>query len=144
MTNVRAWRLFSLLPFWLLRKTSSQGQVGKSELCDRVELFVRRSLGCDQGRVLEQSLLSVLVSGVLQAPGHQTPEQRGVGGSVTSTTVLDGGMFGTQFDVPRVARQRRELPPVFEIETETPVEMDRCAFIDSLRSSLGGVHETNT
>ena len=35
LTEVRGWKLFSLLPFWLLRKPSSQGRVGKSELCER-------------------------------------------------------------------------------------------------------------
>ena len=36
--EVRAWKLFSLLPFWLLRKPSGQGRVGKAELSGRFEL----------------------------------------------------------------------------------------------------------
>ena len=37
--EVRVWKLFSLLPFWLLRKPLGQGRVGKAELSDRFELF---------------------------------------------------------------------------------------------------------
>ena len=37
--EVRAWKLFSLLPFWLLRRPLGQGRVGKAELSDRFELF---------------------------------------------------------------------------------------------------------
>ena len=37
--EVRAWKLFSLLPYWLLRKPLGQGRVGKAELSDRFELF---------------------------------------------------------------------------------------------------------
>ena len=58
LTEVRGWKLFSLLPFWLLRKPLSQGRVGKSELSERFEAFTRGALGRsafggDQGRVTE-------------------------------------------------------------------------------------------
>ena len=37
--ELRAWKLFCLLPFWLLQRPESQGRVGKVELCDRFDKF---------------------------------------------------------------------------------------------------------
>ena len=58
LTEVQGWKLFGLLPFWLLRKPPSQGQVEKSELSERFEAFTRGHWGAllfsgDQGRVAE-------------------------------------------------------------------------------------------
>ena len=37
--EVRAWKLFYLLRFWLLQRPQGQGRVGKAELCDRFDKF---------------------------------------------------------------------------------------------------------
>ena len=37
--ELRAWKLFSVLPFWLLFRPGSQGRVGRDELLRRFNLF---------------------------------------------------------------------------------------------------------
>ena len=97
LTEVRGWKLFSLLPFWLLRKPLSHGRVGKSELSERFE--ARQCL-----------------TGACLAPKCEESFR--------------------ELQARRPQFQRRELPPeVLEFEPQTPVELDRKTFFDSLRSS---------
>ena len=37
--ETQSWKLFCLLPFWLLRRPQSKGRVGKAELTKRYEQF---------------------------------------------------------------------------------------------------------
>ena len=38
--EIRGWKLFIVLPFWLLRRPFSRGRVGKAELSQRFDLFI--------------------------------------------------------------------------------------------------------
>ena len=71
-TEARGWGLFSLWPFWLLRKPPSQGRVGKSELSERFEAFTRGHWGA----LHLAAIRDASQTRVPETSGHQTPEQR--------------------------------------------------------------------
>ena len=68
----RAWNLFSLLPFWLLRKPLGQGRVRKAELSDRFELFTGGQWESLHGAATRDTIRNR----ELRAPSEPTPEQR--------------------------------------------------------------------
>ena len=70
----RAWKLFSLLPFWLLRKPLGQGRVRKAELSDRFELFTGGQWESLHGAATRDTIRNR----ELRAPSEPTPEQRAV------------------------------------------------------------------
>ena len=70
--EVRAWKLFSLLPFWLLRKPLGQGRVGKAELSDRFELFAGGQWESLHGAVTRDTIPNK----ELRVPSEATSEQR--------------------------------------------------------------------
>ena len=70
--EVRAWMLFSLLPFWLLRRPLGQGRVGKAELSDRFELFAGGQWESLHGATTRDTIRNK----ELRVPSEATPEQR--------------------------------------------------------------------
>ena len=72
LTEVRGLKLFSLLPFCLLRKPPSQGRVWKSELSQRFEAFTRGHWGVLHLAGIRDASRSCAP----ETSGHRTPEQR--------------------------------------------------------------------
>ena len=140
LTEVWGWKLFHLLPFWLFRKTSSRGRVGKTELSERFDAFTRGH----RGALHSAKARDVSCSCASDASGHRTPEQKAraacqevrVGEVSRARQCLTGACLAPKCEEPfrelqawRLQFQRRELPPeVLEFEPETPVELDRRAF----------------
>ena len=127
--EVRAWKLFSLLPFWLLRRPV--GEQWES---------LHRAATRDTTRNKE-----------LRAPSEATTEQRAraacqkvrLGEVSRARQCLTGACVAVgseetlrELQNNRSQIQLRELPPeVLDWEPESPVELDRITFINSLRSS---------
>ena len=121
LTEVRGWKLFSLLPFWLFRRPSSQDCARKSELSERSDAFTRGHGGALHSAAIGDASRTRAP----EAPGHRTPEQRAI---AACQKVRVG-----------VSRARQCLTGAFlAFEPQTPVELDRKTFFDSLRSSHRG------
>ena len=115
--EVRAWKLFSLLPFWLLRKPLGQGRVGKAELSNRFELFTGGqwesffAFGGDQGHHSEQGSECPKCSDTRTESSSCLPESA-TRRSFASPSVFDRGMCGSGFSryAARVAKQATSDP----------------------------------
>ena len=147
--EIRGWKLFIVLPFWLLRRPFSRGRVGKAELSQRFDLFIggqwdelhqeamrdaipsrshpvgaptvekKARMACQKVRIGEVSRARKCLTGASVAPGK------------------DDTFRELQDRRPQV--QRRELPrEVLEFVPERLVDLDRKTFFDSLRSAPRG------
>ena len=150
--EVRAWKLFCLVPMMILCKPRSAGSVGRDELAKRIEDF-------EGGRWVE-----LLEAAVAFIPGvrHRTQcteeEDMIRRGEAAQSRVERGQVSRARHELvgaplapknadtlAQLRRQRpqeqlRELPrTVTEFQPERPLNLDRKIFHDCLRGSPSGV-----
>ena len=121
--EVRAWKLFLLLSFMLLRTARGVGEVGKDEMSRRFDKFSE-----GQWRILWEEAKRAVQRIVPERHQHDSRKEDTSGLSegsswrdVQSTTLFDRGV--------------RPLPwDVLEFEPEVPVELDRATFLTSVFS----------
>ena len=121
--ELRAWKLFSVLPFWLFLRPGSQGRVGRDELLRRFNLF-------------EEGHWDRLHAEATQVPQH-LPSKR----TLTPDTgaALAPGTQETLHELQhrRPQVQQRVVPEeILEHEPEQPASLDRSTFLASLRSAI--------
>ena len=74
--EVRGWKLFCLMPMMFLRRSSSDGEVSKEEMCHRFNLFTSG----EWGRLWQETLSTVRAQFPTRDPRKPlTSEQRAVG-----------------------------------------------------------------
>ena len=146
--ETQSWKLFCLLPFWLLRRPQSKGRVGKAELTKRFEQF-------DNGqwaKLHEEAERCVL--GFPQRHHTMTNEERARAaeqcvqeGEVSrARQCLTGAALAPGTDATFQEMQRRRpqalarplSEEVLDFEPDSPVELDRSMFLASLKSAPRG------
>ena len=145
----RAWKLFLLLPFLILRRTSGRGRVGKTQLTNRFEKFA-----AGQWEVLFQEAVDATRSDKPRVPVEMTEAKRAKAacqkvrlGEVSSArqcligAALAEGNDQTfrQLQDRRPQEVSRPVPvEVLNFEPERPVQLDREMFLTSLKSAARG------
>ena len=145
----RAWKLFLLLPFLLLRRTTGQGRVGKAELFSRFEKFA-----AGQWEVLYQEASEATRADKPRVPVELTEVKRAqaachkvrLGEVSRARQCLTGAALAEGTDHTfRLLQDRRPqvvsrpVPAeVLNFDPERPVQLDRKAFLTSLRSAARG------
>ena len=143
--ELRAWKLFSVLPFWLLLRPGYQGRVGRDELLRRFNLF-------------EEGHWDRLHAEATQVPQHlpsqrtMTPEQRAkaacqkvrVGEVSRARQCLTGAALAprTQETLHELQHRRPQVQPraVPEdiLEHAATIFLDRSKFLASMRGAPRG------
>ena len=147
----RAWKLFCLLPYMLLRRPCSQGGVGKAELCHRFDKF---GSGDCQG-LLDDAQRSVAHEArVERTPTEDSQERRAeaacqkvkLGEVSRARQCLTRAALAPRTDTTFHTLQNRRpqaairvLPEeVLRFEPDTPVDLSKKIFLNSLRSAPKG------
>ena len=147
--EVRAWKLFLLLPFMLLRRPIGQGRVGKEELSIRFDKFSDGQWG-----LLAHEALKSIESERPRMPRQETAETRGktacqkirMGEVSRARQYLTGATLAPGNDQTLQELQRRRdqevvrplSQEVLEFDPERPVILDRPTFLTSLKSAPRG------
>ena len=141
----RAWKLFCLLPFMLLRKPIQQGRVEKSELCRRFDMF---NEGKWKGLVEEG--ISEVARGILTRRPSEAPslkrrahvsQQKFQQGEVSRARALAPGTEATFTEMQNKRPQvvARELSEeVRDFVPDSPVTLDRQTLLHSLKTAPRG------
>ena len=147
--EVRGWKLFCLLPFWLLRCSSDSHRVPKPELCRRMDMFsqgawgklmreatasvsnehrVSPSRGSDQRRA-EAACRKVQLGEVSRARQCLTGASLAPGTEATFREMQSRRPQEVQRPIPR---------EVLEFQPATPLVVDRKKFLTSPKSAPRG------
>ena len=143
----RAWKLFLLLPFMLLRRPLGRGRIGKSELTRRFDSF-------GAGRwdeLLKEAEAESSHSGTARVPRETTAEQNAkmacqkirLGEVSRLKQCLTGAALapGTAETFQNLQNKRPQevvrplSPEVLEFMPDRPVRLDRTLFLESLKSA---------
>ena len=149
--EVRAWKLFCLLPFWLLQRPQGQVRVGKAELCDRFDKFgdgqwsTLNEAACQQASKSDPKRQDRPEPN-LEERAHAALQKIQQGEVSRARQCLTGAALATgteatflemQSKQPQIAS--REIPQaVLDFEPEEPVTLDRKILLSSLKSSPRG------
>ena len=147
--ELRAWKLFCLLPFWLFQRPQGQGRVGKAELCDRFDkfLFLETVIGAHSTKQLADKHPRWISSdrnaqNRIWERGEGTcgTAENPVGRSVPRTTESNGSScrLARRFHILGDAKQTTTGCAVLEFEPEEPVTLDWKILLRSLKSSPRG------
>ena len=147
--EARAWKLFLLLPFMLLRKERGVGKVGKDELSRRFDKFSE-----GQWRTLLEEARRAVQVDCPRVATSMTPERRAqaacqkvrLGKVSRARQCLTGAALAPgnedTFRALQGMRPQQVVRPltqdVLEFEPEVPVELDRATFLTSLKSAPRG------
>ena len=145
--ELRAWKLFSVLPFWLLLRPGSQGRVGRDELLRSIQSVRRRSLGQTPCRSNPSPPTSAQPANFdPRAEGQGSLPESPSGGEVSrARQCLTGAPLapGTQETLQELQHRRpqvqqRAVPEEILEHEPQPVSLDRSKFLASLRSAPRG------
>ena len=145
--ELQGWKLFCLLPFWLLRRPRSKGHVGEAELTKRFDLFGEASR-----RNSTEAIEDVLIQRQQHVPMSdeqkaRVAERRVRCGEVSrALQCLSGAALapGNEATFQEMQRRRPQAPvqpfpqEVLDFGPEVPIQLDQHIFLESLKSARRG------
>ena len=150
MRTEHEWKLFCLLPFWLLSRPGSKGHVGKAELTKR---FVSFGEG-PWMKLYREASQDVFIPRQQHGPKFNEQKVRVAVRRVRCGEVsralqcLTGAALAPGIEAPfQEMQRRRPQPPIqplsqedLDFEQDVPNQLDQNIFLESLKSAFRGRH----
>ena len=146
--EIRAWKLFCVLPFWLLRRPHGGGHVGKAELNKRFDDFAA-GLWTQLHRNAELDTPSPNrkhTTMTMEQKGRAADQRVRMGEVSRARQCLTGAAVapGNDTTFQDMQRKRQQIPvvplpqEVLNFQPQVPVQFDRKTFLASLKSAPRG------